>query len=97
MSLINEINIKKEFINAKSSLIEKLFYSFLTKKDIRTNTLPLKASNFEKIAYHSFNNTSFSSACILLFLFISYWLYLFFNFKSATFSICVVCGNISTG
>ena len=65
MSLINEINIKKEFINAKSSLIEKLFYSFLTKKDIRTNTLPLKASNFEKIAYHSFNNTSFDINAIL--------------------------------
>jgi len=58
MSLINEIHIKKDSINGKSSLIEKLIYSFLTKREIETNPLPSKASNFEKIAYYSFNNSS---------------------------------------
>ena len=65
MSLINEINIKKDLIDAKSSLIEKLFYSFLTSREVENNTLPPKASNFEKIAYRSFNDSSFDIKEIL--------------------------------
>lgn len=65
MSLINEINLKRESINEKSSLIEKLFYSFLSRKGIKRNALPSKASNFEKIAYSSFIDNSFEIKAIL--------------------------------
>ena len=65
MSLINEINIKKEFINDKSSLIEKLFNSFLSKKELGSSVLPSKPSNFEKIAYSSFYDNSFDISTIL--------------------------------
>tara|TARA_B100000809_G_C14987724_1_gene476864 strand:+ start:72 stop:998 length:927 start_codon:yes stop_codon:yes gene_type:complete len=65
MSLINEINIKKKFINAKSSLIEKIFYSFLTTGGTGKSALPSKASNFEKIAYSSFDDSSFDIKEIL--------------------------------
>ena len=65
MSLINEINIKKESINEKSSLIEQLFYSFLSKKEMKENVLPSNSNNLEKIAFSAFIDNSFDISAIL--------------------------------